>query len=110
PASLFFCAGFGDHPDLHAFPTRRSSDLLGLQLGAFELLGARPHLEGVDRGLAADNDLVDASFEVHRRGGGLAEVEDLLAVESHGDRKSTRLNSSHVKISYAVFCLKKKKE
>src|SRR5690606_39952887 len=28
----------------------------------------------------------------------------------HGDRKSTRLNSSHVKISYAVFCLKKKKE
>src|SRR5437868_11402215 len=27
----------------------------------------------------------------------------------HGDRKSTRLNSSHVSISYAVFCLKKKK-
>src|SRR5690606_39500706 len=27
-----------------------------------------------------------------------------------GDRKSTRLNSSHVKISYAVFCLKKKKD
>src|SRR5436305_1676580 len=27
---------------------------------------------------------------------------------SHGDRKSTRLNSSHVRISYAVFCLKKK--
>src|SRR5690349_22160684 len=26
----------------------------------------------------------------------------------HGDRKSTRLNSSHVEISYAVFCLKKK--
>src|SRR5207302_4483385 len=29
---------------------------------------------------------------------------------SPGDRKSTRLNSSHVKISYAVFCLKKKKK
>src|SRR3989442_9793670 len=27
----------------------------------------------------------------------------------HADRKSTRLNSSHVRISYAVFCLKKKK-
>src|SRR5689334_24784141 len=27
---------------------------------------------------------------------------------SHGDRKSTRLNSSHSSISYAVFCLKKK--
>src|SRR3989442_6512777 len=29
--------------------------------------------------------------------------------EEFGDRKSTRLNSSHVRISYAVFCLKKKK-
>src|SRR5437870_8349917 len=28
---------------------------------------------------------------------------------NHADRKSTRLNSSHVAISYAVFCLKKKK-
>src|SRR5690348_8841836 len=28
--------------------------------------------------------------------------------EAHGDRKSTRLNSSHPSISYAVFCLKKK--
>src|SRR5437660_3844611 len=33
------------------------------------------------------------------------------AVEAvEGDRKSTRLNSSHVAISYAVFCLKKKKK
>src|SRR5690349_23157099 len=31
------------------------------------------------------------------------------AEEDHADRKSTRLNSSHVEISYAVFCLKKKK-
>src|SRR5690606_39418324 len=51
-----------------------------------------------------------------------AEVHDLVIPEPrHGpahphehedeeqDRKSTRLNSSHVKISYAVFCLKKKK-
>src|SRR2546426_8044190 len=30
--------------------------------------------------------------------------------ERHGDRKSTRLNSSHLVISYAVFCLKKKKK
>src|SRR2546430_9585789 len=32
------------------------------------------------------------------------------AAEGPGDRKSTRLNSSHSQISYAVFCLKKKKE
>src|SRR2546430_8543178 len=31
------------------------------------------------------------------------------APRSDGDRKSTRLNSSHSQISYAVFCLKKKK-
>src|SRR5438270_1172170 len=30
-------------------------------------------------------------------------------IQSFGDRKSTRLNSSHSQISYAVFCLKKKK-
>src|SRR3712207_7999621 len=40
-----------------------------------------------------------ARFEVgHRRPGRLVQ----------GDRKSTRLNSSHANISYAVFCLKKK--
>src|SRR2546426_7118420 len=33
----------------------------------------------------------------------------LQAVHRAGDRKSTRLNSSHLVISYAVFCLKKKK-
>src|SRR5690349_24257965 len=33
-----------------------------------------------------------------------------LRMEKKGDRKSTRLNSSHVEISYAVFCLKKKKK
>src|SRR5690349_23702581 len=33
----------------------------------------------------------------------------LLGVHTTLDRKSTRLNSSHVEISYAVFCLKKKK-
>src|SRR2546430_15832637 len=32
-----------------------------------------------------------------------------IRVDSHVDRKSTRLNSSHSQISYAVFCLKKKK-
>src|SRR2546430_4590229 len=33
----------------------------------------------------------------------------LFDVDAPGDRKSTRLNSSHSQISYAVFCLKKKK-
>src|SRR5690349_24201846 len=39
---------------------------------------------------------------------GLAREQE--AEEDRQDRKSTRLNSSHVEISYAVFCLKKKKK
>src|SRR3712207_7913327 len=49
---------------------------------------------------------------VHRAlGRDRAELVDLLLVEvRRQDRKSTRLNSSHANISYAVFCLKKKKK
>src|SRR5438067_9909149 len=36
------------------------------------------------------------------------DIDYLFADAKRGDRKSTRLNSSHVSISYAVFCLKKK--
>src|SRR3989442_11952967 len=49
--------------------------------------------------------------------GDQAEEQDVVHAEGRGavvlhqqDRKSTRLNSSHVRISYAVFCLKKKKK
>src|SRR5690606_39747889 len=50
--------------------------------------------------------------EVDDAGRGRVERLDALDVrlELPQDRKSTRLNSSHVKISYAVFCLKKKKK
>src|SRR5690606_42158158 len=37
--------------------------------------------------------------------GGIDNVQVLITPEPASDRKSTRLNSSHVKISYAVFCL-----
>src|SRR5690606_40202689 len=51
---------------------------------------------------------------IRRQGGGIRETFTVrkvsfgVGVERTLDRKSTRLNSSHVKISYAVFCLKKK--
>src|SRR2546426_8549635 len=46
-----------------------------------------------------------------RRAGGRARARHSMTREGtvSGDRKSTRLNSSHLVISYAVFCLKKKK-
>src|SRR5688572_31839443 len=40
----------------------------------------------------------------------LRERNDIRLLEIEGDRKSTRLNSSYSQISYAVFCLKKKKK
>src|SRR5690625_7065992 len=40
----------------------------------------------------------------------LAQRRNPAPLPEHRDRKSTRLNSSHVAISYAVFCLKKKKK
>src|SRR3712207_8947910 len=45
-------------------------------------------------------------------GGGAADVRPALVLDvgGLGDRKSTRLNSSHANISYAVFCLQKKKK
>src|SRR2546430_13610276 len=46
-----------------------------------------------------------------RRSGGSESVAQIITRKQRGDadRKSTRLNSSHSQISYAVFCLKKKK-
>src|SRR3712207_8699300 len=44
----------------------------------------------------------------HVQPGGRGDGDDPAARRGGGDRKSTRLNSSHANISYAVFCLKKK--
>src|SRR5256885_11745326 len=49
--------------------------------------------------------------EANGRGHDLGEIHGAIGFQSEseaGDRKSTRLNSSHLVISYAVFCLKKK--
>src|SRR5690606_40623378 len=87
PAGLRFAWFFMPRrpPTSTLFPYRRSSDL-----------------HHVDRRLHLVEPVLQAP---PHRGGAVVEPlpEDLLQ-----DRKSTRLNSSHVKISYAVFCLKKK--
>src|SRR5204862_8298529 len=84
---------------LPSFPTRRSSDHRASKrrvlFAAFaEAHGHRHHSD--DHRERGHQDRPDA----HKTGfdSGIA-----------GDRKSTRLNSSHVESSYAVFCLKKKK-
>src|SRR6266446_7851098 len=47
---------------------------------------------------------------IARQGADADRDHRLAALCARGDRKSTRLNSSHLVISYAVFCLKKKKK
>src|SRR5690606_41982957 len=91
----------GAHLALHSFPTRRSSDLVPAYRLALAVLVRRDvDLVGLlEGGLEAAHDLA------------LARRHDVDGLEAGlEDRKSTRLNSSHVKISYAVFCLKKKKK
>src|SRR5438876_5284267 len=92
---FFLCSGV--HLDLHSFPTRRSSDL--------DSQPRLPHLL-VGRNRAVRREGVRA----RRVGHGLPDErrEEHLTRRAR-DRKSTRLNSSHPSISYAVFCLKKKK-
>src|SRR5690606_41393132 len=95
---------------LPSFPTRRSSDLVH---GA--LIGAGRVRAREDQDPTCEHHLPDH----HRRnapapaGDGRARVHHVVEAAPHGhapaadspeDRKSTRLNSSHVKISYAVFC------
>src|SRR5207248_6077533 len=107
----FFIFSCFRHPHaLHSFPTRRSSDLEG-QRG---LSRAARRLVPSDRVL-----LLNRRSFVGRRG--LPAARHLgdtwgwwrmagTRGTARTDRKSTRLNSSHRTISYAVFCLKKKKK
>src|SRR5690242_21304088 len=97
---FYYCSAH--HPALHSFPTRRSSDLFRPVFG-----------EGVREGCPCCHVLHAAGHrgdgrragQVRHVGGGPPECRPGLVLE---DRKSTRLNSSHMSISYAVFCLKKK--
>src|SRR5438874_7308271 len=58
--------------------------------------------------IAPDEPLADQFDDPFAEGGSATRVD--FPGNFQSDRKSTRLNSSHVEISYAVFCLKKKKK
>src|SRR5438034_1762632 len=84
--------------DLLSFPTRRSSDL-----GALDPVDADPQRTlGIGHGVGREGDIIGAA----ERPAVGRQAEELAGIGR--DRKSTRLNSSHTVISYAVFCLNKK--
>src|SRR5690606_41235119 len=95
---FFHCCGDPRH--LYSFPTRRSSDL------------PRWLVSLVQRRASTRLFLGKCQMPPSHKSGPtprLPHRSQRTNLRSK-DRKSTRLNSSHVKISYAVFCLKKKKK
>src|SRR5262245_62354219 len=97
------------HPPISTlFPTRRSSDL-GLEddLNTARALGAVFDMVR-EANTAADRDEMRQEDRAPLLAA-LDQFDEIFAVLKE-DRKSTRLNSSHLGISYAVFCLKKKKQ
>src|SRR5690554_7607865 len=86
-------------PELHSFPTRRSSDLFNFF--------AITLIEGYYQAGAVDKAVGYSRIYMNQCANELG-YQLSLPNKFSGDRKSTRLNSSHVRISYAVFCLKKK--
>src|SRR5437762_1611265 len=96
--------------DLHSFPTRRSSDLalLGTRTVVVDVAGEQL-LAGAALALNEDGDLAARNrVRALDHAGECVGARDELpgAVDRIlQDRKSTRLNSSHRCISYAVFCM-----
>src|SRR5690606_39527978 len=92
------------------FPTRRSSDLLTKLdvLDTFEeiRIATAYEIEGVQlEDFPDDLSLLERAKPIYETlPGWRCSTSDIRSVDEL-DRKSTRLNSSHVKISYAVFCL-----
>src|SRR5699024_12671175 len=95
---------------LHSFPTRRSSDLDNAR--TFIESGPKPLTEDFIRASRYFiYDLLDDFQDANNHPEAIMTLNTIstqLADFILRDRKSTRLNSSHVSISYAVFCLKKK--
>src|SRR5205807_9446923 len=97
-------------PALHSFPTRRSSDLI-LGMSRREIdhrYGAIVDFSGLDPAFMETPVNHYSSGMYARLAFAVAVHVDpdvLLVDEVLSDRKSTRLNSSHLVISYAVFCL-----
>src|SRR5207245_10383206 len=106
PLSSFFFPSSTHLLHLHSFPTRRSSDLPFLVLAMHHNLLAEQFLaiQIPSAGSQVLPSLVLSILLLHYS----CTIRPYHLHTASRDRKSTRLNSSHGSISYAVFCLKKK--
>src|SRR2546427_1494026 len=86
----------------------RDLTVTGVQTCALPISTPEPPLRGAGISVPEKRRVEDGCRTV--RTAGLARPEPDLCGPGQQDRKSTRLNSSHSQISYAVFCLKKKKK
>src|SRR5699024_11926839 len=101
------CASSAVH---HSFPTRRSSDLAAVDAFLARIEAQDHKLGAFTEVYAEDARLAAAAADQARRAGHALgplhgvpiALKDLIEIEGRIDRKSTRLNSSHVSISYAV--------
>src|SRR5205814_10235969 len=108
PAPRLRTGCYGDPPALHSFPTRRPSDLVKpfVKRQKNDAADAEAICEAAQR---PSMRFVPVKSEEQQANGIVFRARDLLVHQrTKRDRKSTRLNSSHLGISYAVFCLKKK--
>src|SRR4051794_41679636 len=94
-------------------PLREGLDrIVKAKMGALLVVGDGPEVLNICSG----GFLLDAAFspqrlsELAKMDGAIILAGDASRIARAKDRKSTRLNSSHPSISYAVFCLKKKKQ
>src|SRR2546426_5843514 len=96
--------GLESHPALEV--VQHLARRRGSGIGQGAVLGGGDHLARAGENHEGRNAAVDGTAVP------LRDVQILVPISHDGgipDRKSTRLNSSHLVISYAVFCLKKKK-
>src|SRR5690606_41312269 len=98
------------HCDLHSFPTRRSSDLwlIGMYSGPSSCCGYFQPSFTMANTFKTDPNTGLPLFDTYNNTDivndmGIESSQSFQPYQGTLDRKSTRLNSSHVKISYAVF-------
>src|SRR5205807_7144802 len=104
---LLFCCSV-DLRHLHSFPTRRSSDLSLHDWDDAKMRDRCQQLVATRLSSQQTIGLIDDSSSPKRGSKTPGVQRQWCGHLGKVDRKSTRLNSSHLVISYAVFCLKKK--